>query len=341
MTRISSSEQNARLVRFISVSDLSIHNIILVDSPTFHLVLNGVSNLDLYHITIRGPNIGGTDGIDLECNDNCWLHQFEVTNRDECVSVKTPSQNVLIEDAYCNHSGGMSIGSLTADSVTTTAEAAAVSNITMTNIYSYQSTQMLLIKTFPGGTGAVGYVKDSTFSNFWSYDCTYGLDIDQYWEFHTTPDTGAVALSGLTFSNWTGHVDNGLTRGPIVIRGSDIVPITKITLEDFNMWTLNGKEIVNQCKNVYGVGYCARSLSAGVKATTYTTSSTTIATPSAYVSPTKPAWGISGYGTTDPIPIYTPAVFWPVSGASSAKALVSLTIASATVGSKTTAMPAI
>jgi rhamnogalacturonan hydrolase len=88
---------------------------IFVDSPTFHLVFNEVSNLEAYHITIRGPSIGGTDGIDIICTDNCYLHDIEVTNRDECISVKSPSNNILIENIYCNQSGGMSIGSLTAD----------------------------------------------------------------------------------------------------------------------------------------------------------------------------------------------------------------------------------
>lgn len=176
--RTDGTDQNARLLRFYECSDLSVHNLILVDSPTFHLIFNEVSNLEAYYITIRGPDLGGTDGIDLQCTDNCYLHDFEVTNRDECVSVKAPSNNVLIEDAYCNHSGGMSIGSLSAD-VDDVADAPTVSNITMKNIYSYKSTQMLMIKTWPGGDGATGYVTDSDFENFWSYDCTYGLDIDQ------------------------------------------------------------------------------------------------------------------------------------------------------------------
>ena len=177
-TRASSGSQNARLLRFISVTNLSVHNVILIDSPTFHLVLNSVSNAEIFYITVRGPDIGGTDGIDLICTDNCHVHDVEVTNRDECVCVKTPSQNVLIEDILCNHSGGMSIGSLTAD-ITSSDDAAAVSNITMRNIQSYKSTQTLMIKTFPGGSGAEGYVKNSLFENFFSYDDTYGLDIDQ------------------------------------------------------------------------------------------------------------------------------------------------------------------
>lgn len=56
ITRINSSGQNARLLRFISCSYVSIHDIIFVDSPTFHLVFNTVSNLEAYHITIRGPS---------------------------------------------------------------------------------------------------------------------------------------------------------------------------------------------------------------------------------------------------------------------------------------------
>lgn len=115
--RLTSSGQNARLFRFISCSDISIHDIIFVDSPNFHLVFNDVSNMEAYHITVRGPNLGGTDGIDVICTDNCYLHDIEVTNRDECISVKSPSQNVLIEDIFCNQSGGMSIGSLTADGI--------------------------------------------------------------------------------------------------------------------------------------------------------------------------------------------------------------------------------
>lgn len=284
--------------------------------------------------------MGGTDGIDLVCTDNCYLHDFEVTNRDECVSVKSPSQNVLIENAYCNHSGGMSIGSLTADGVTSDDAGAAVSNITMNNIYSYKCTQMLMIKTFPGGSGATGYVKDAVFSNFWSYDSTYGLDIDQYWESHSTPNTGAVELSGLTFSNWTGHIDNGLERGAIVIRGSDIVPLTDITAKDISIWTVNGDMNVDQCKNVYGSGACIKSLASGAKASSYTTSSTATATPSAYASPTKPAWANEGFGTSLPIPVYTPTAMWPVSGAVSSstavKHVTTAAAATATIASSAT-----
>ena len=53
IARRDSTGQNARLMRFITVSDFAVHNLIFVDSPTFHLIFNGVSNLDMYYITVR------------------------------------------------------------------------------------------------------------------------------------------------------------------------------------------------------------------------------------------------------------------------------------------------
>lgn len=183
----------------------------------------------------------------------------------------------------------------------------------MRNIYVYQCTQMLMIKTYPGGDGAIGFVKNSLFENFWAYDTTYGLDIDQYWQSKTTPNTGAVAISGLTFNNWTGTVDNGVQRAPIVIRGSDIVPLTDIALSAFDMWTVNQSKLLHQCKNVYGTGYCAGTSTAGQVLTSFTTTMTVTAKPAAFTSPISPAWGVSGYGLTIPIPVYTPAVMWDAS----------------------------
>ncbi len=66
-------------------------------------------------------------------------------------------------------------------------------------------------------------------------------------------------------------MNNGVSRGPIVIRGSNIVPLTDITLSDFFMWTVNQNKILNQCKNVYGTGYCAATSTAAALAAFATT----------------------------------------------------------------------
>ena len=41
----------------------------------------------LIDTSCSGANIGGSDGVDV-WGDNYWVHDVEVTNRDECVTVK-------------------------------------------------------------------------------------------------------------------------------------------------------------------------------------------------------------------------------------------------------------
>ena len=41
-----------------------------------------------------------------------WIHDVTVSNKDECVTVKSLAHNMLIEDIYSNASGGCAMGSL-------------------------------------------------------------------------------------------------------------------------------------------------------------------------------------------------------------------------------------
>lgn len=47
-------------------------------------------NGEVYGMIVRGPNEGGTDGIDI-WGSNVWIHDVEVSNKDECVCVKVRS----------------------------------------------------------------------------------------------------------------------------------------------------------------------------------------------------------------------------------------------------------
>lgn len=80
-------------------------------APQFHLSLDTCSNGEIYNMIIHGGYEGGLDGIDV-WGDNMWIHDIEVSNKDECVTVKDPSSNLLIEQVHCNWSGGCAMGSL-------------------------------------------------------------------------------------------------------------------------------------------------------------------------------------------------------------------------------------
>ncbi|XRM38656.1 hypothetical protein ABZX51_002055 [Aspergillus tubingensis] len=67
-----------RLVRLISPTNASVHDLILVDSPKFHIVFDFAVNLEAYHLTIRGANLGSYDGIDA-IGTNYYIHDNEAS----------------------------------------------------------------------------------------------------------------------------------------------------------------------------------------------------------------------------------------------------------------------
>jgi len=100
-----------RILRLYEVVNFSVHDIALVDAGAFHFTMDTCSNGEVYNMIIRGGNEGGLDGIDV-WGTNIWIHDIEVTNKDECVTVKSPASYILVESIYCNWSGGCAIGSL-------------------------------------------------------------------------------------------------------------------------------------------------------------------------------------------------------------------------------------
>ncbi|KAH8646352.1 glycoside hydrolase family 28 protein [Xylariales sp. PMI_506] len=323
------------IVRIVSSTDVAVHDLILVDSSKFHLVLDGVENLEAYHLTIRGANLGSYDGVDA-IGTNYHIHDIEVpkillstsphsvilkfspkilqvTNRDECVSVKSPSNHALVENLLCNQAGsGTSIGSLNVS--------ASIANIHVRNVSIIQGNNVAFIKTYPGGSG---YVTNVTFENFRSKASLYGLDINQYWQNTLTPDTGSVTLSNIVFKNFSGSVANGVQRPPLYLIANDLTFATNITIQEFSLWTETNDYIVNKINNVYGQGDNSYgegdgipTLAPGQVPTTYTSAYTVTASPTSWTIPPSPTWALpnTGYGTDVPIPVYTPAPLWAPQG---------------------------
>lgn len=62
-----------RILRLYEVSDFSVHDVALVDSPAFHFSMDTCENGEVYNMAIRGGNSGGLDGIDV-WSTNIWVH---------------------------------------------------------------------------------------------------------------------------------------------------------------------------------------------------------------------------------------------------------------------------
>lgn len=72
-----------RLLRTYEMTNFSIHDFALVDSPAFHLSMDTCSSGDVYNMAIRGGDLGGLDGIDVWSTD-MWIHDVMVTDKASC-----------------------------------------------------------------------------------------------------------------------------------------------------------------------------------------------------------------------------------------------------------------
>ncbi|KAG8839610.1 hypothetical protein FRB91_006866 [Serendipita sp. 411] len=175
-----------RFLRMVTSTNWSVHDLIMVDSPEFHIVVQQGSNGEIYNMMIRGADIGGSDGIDVS-GTNHWIHDVSVTNRDECVTIKSPAHNILVENIWCNQSGGSAFGSLGIDT--------DISNIVYNRIYTNGGNQAMMFKS-NGGSGSVSNV---LLQNFISRSTAYGLYINQYWSSMSTLAGNGVQLSNIKF----------------------------------------------------------------------------------------------------------------------------------------------
>ncbi|KAJ5658402.1 RGase C [Penicillium longicatenatum] len=244
-----------RLLLFHNINNASIHGLTLVDSPAYYVVIKTCTSLEAYNMLIRGVStIGETDAFDVS-GSNIWVHDVEITNGDECVTVKSPSSNFRIGSIFCNLSGGTAIGSLGSDTM--------VQNITYQNLYM-NGADACFIKT-NGGNGTVSSISwDTVYVN----GSAYPLAIDEAWG-----DAGTgigVQISDLSFKDWYGYNSDN-SRPTIRLECDPDVPCYDIILDGVHLWTSDGDSVEWSCQNAYGSGACLKSGSTSLS--TYTTSS--------------------------------------------------------------------
>lgn len=174
----------ARFIRLTSVDNFSVHGFAQVDSASYYMVYDTCTNGEIYNLIIRGISIGETDAIDI-WGQNIWVHDVEVTNGDECVTVKSPSKNILIESIHCNISGGTAIGSL--------GKGTSISNVYYRRLYMNQADPCYL-KTNNGD----GTVSQVTWDTVIVHKGPYVLTLNEAWG----SDVGStgVQVSDLTFT---------------------------------------------------------------------------------------------------------------------------------------------
>ncbi|KAF3018474.1 hypothetical protein E8E14_008772 [Neopestalotiopsis sp. 37M] len=305
---IQNGEFGPRFFRFQEVSDFSVHGFAAIDSAAYYFVFDTVANGEIYNIIARGmSNVGETDAFDI-WGENIWVHDIEVTNGDECVTVKSPAHNFLIENIYCNLSGGTAIGSL--------GTGTDISDISYKHLYLNRADGCYL-KTNNGD----GTVKNIVWDTVIVHGGPYPLTINEAWG--ADRGSSGVAIRNLIFKNW--HGQNSVNSRPVIRLECDPdVPCYDITVEDVALWTWEGDNVVWSCENAYGDGACLVATTATKNLATYTTKVTT--GKPYYATSYMPSDLTTGYPTTKSLTIPpVPTTFYP--GATPISKLLSLTAA--------------
>ncbi|KAG5953923.1 hypothetical protein E4U53_007835 [Claviceps sorghi] len=284
-----------RIMRVRHCTNFAVHDLALVDSPAFHLTLDNSTHGEVYNLVIHGGYRGGLDGVDVWGSD-IWVHDVEVSNKDECVTVKSPAKNILVESVHCNWSGGCAMGSLSTGT--------DVSNIVYRNIYTHNSNQLFMFKS----RGGSGTVSDVTLDNFRGHSNGYGLDLDTDWLRQTIGSGPGVSYSRITVRNWKGTSRSGETpRANIRLLCPAEVPCTKIFIGDVDIRNEDGSAPQLVCKNAFGSGACLSG-----KRPKTPRAADADADAEEFCGPKLPNELAAPFDATQPIPVPAmPAIFFP------------------------------
>ncbi|KAG5985007.1 hypothetical protein E4U55_002114 [Claviceps digitariae] len=210
-----------RIMRVQHCTNFAVHDFVMVDSPKFHLTLDNSTNGEVYNMVIHGGHEGGLDGIDV-WGSNIWVHDVEVSNRDECVTVKTDHDS-------------------------------DISNIVYRNVYTHHSNNLYLFKS-RGGSGSVTSVQ---LENFIGHSNAYGLSIDTDWIRQEVGAGPGVFYSDINVVNWNGTSRVESThRDAIRVLCPAEVPCTRLNIENVHIVNDDGSNTTQLCQNAFGAGAC-------------------------------------------------------------------------------------
>jgi len=230
-----------RLLRFQDCNNCKISGITLVNSPMFHLTVIGNNN-EVFNIVVDADIIGETDAFDMSGNGN-YVHNVEVTNGDECVTVKTPTNGFVAENVICHNSAGCNIGSFGNGPTD-----ASVQNVFYRNVTMYNSDAGAQIKTYPNNNG---FVKNVSYENFVLSSVAYPIAVSVYWCPGTTcpSATGTLTITDIQFINFKGT--QATNTRPVVLL--DCLPkyeCKDIVFNSVSLTALNGPthdSVTNAC----------------------------------------------------------------------------------------------
>ncbi|RKO93340.1 pectin lyase fold/virulence factor [Blyttiomyces helicus] len=222
--------------------------------------------MTIFNVSVEGAQVGATDGVDLSGTD-LHAHDIRVTNRDEpsfhialsdrllarvqCVTVKTPAKNILVEDCHCYLSGATAqLGSFPGET--------ALENIVYRRMTGVNTTNGI---RFKGSVQAFGFVRNVTFEDITFASTLYPLGIDGHWlagRRPGAPSATPLVYSDIKFINVRGsQLVEPLFRPAIQFDCDAPGTCIDITIDpSVDIWSDDGSKMTASCTFAEGSGAC-------------------------------------------------------------------------------------
>ncbi|CAN1136211.1 Probable polygalacturonase [Linum perenne] len=235
------------LVQIMFSSDIVITNITLRNSPFWTLHPYDCKNVTIRNVTILAPifQAPNTDGIDPDSCEDMIIEDCYISVGDDGIAIKSgwdqygiaygrPSRNIIIRNL-----AGISIGS---------EMSGGVSNVTVENVFIWNSRRAVRIKTAPGRGG---YVRQITYRNLTFDNVRVGIVMKTDYNEHPDGGYDPKAVPVIRDISFTGIHGQGV-RVPVRIHGSEEIVIRNVTFQDMSVGLTYKKKHIFQCAFVEG-----------------------------------------------------------------------------------------
>lgn len=160
------------LLTIANSTHVTLDGIKMINSPMWFNFIVASSYINFLDTTIQAKStsdaiIANTDGFDTYQSDNVVIRGLDFDAGDDCVSFKPNSTNIIVENAICGGSHGVSVGSLAQyPGVYDIVENIYVHNVSFIDRSDGTHTQNgVRLKTWPGGQYGYGKVHNITYDD--------------------------------------------------------------------------------------------------------------------------------------------------------------------------------
>ncbi|XP_057965549.1 exopolygalacturonase-like [Malania oleifera] len=230
------------------VTNSRVRGIRSVNSKNTHINLFGCDNVNITQVRITAPDDSpNTDGIRIGSSTRITIAQSFIGTGDDCVSMLSGNQNILVSQVTCAPGHGISVGSLGKYQ-----GEANVNGITVERCTFIGTQNGVRIKTWADSASS-SLASNFLFENIEMRDVLNPIIIDQeYCPYPPCPAESSkqVQIRDVTFRNIWGR---SKSRTAVFLRCSKTVPCKNLKMEDINLAYFGpGGPANSSCSNALG-----------------------------------------------------------------------------------------